>query len=72
MYTPYAHLGIRFIPLGGIGAEDVASYLKEEMIVSIGGSWIAQKEDIENHKWDGITQKAGEAVCLVKNAGGRI
>jgi 2-dehydro-3-deoxyphosphogluconate aldolase/(4S)-4-hydroxy-2-oxoglutarate aldolase len=72
MYTPYAHLGIRFIPLGGLGAEDVAPCINEEMIVSIGGSWIARKEDIENHGWDVITQRACEAISLVKKAGGRI
>jgi 2-dehydro-3-deoxyphosphogluconate aldolase/(4S)-4-hydroxy-2-oxoglutarate aldolase len=72
MYTPYAHLGIRFIPLGGLDAEDVVPCISEKMIVSIGGSWIARKEDIENHRWDIIIQKAREAVALVRKSGGRI
>jgi 2-dehydro-3-deoxyphosphogluconate aldolase/(4S)-4-hydroxy-2-oxoglutarate aldolase len=72
IYVPFAHLGIRFIPLGGLGVNDVAPYLKEEMIVSIGGSWITVKNDIENRRWDLISQKAREAVDLVSCAGGRI
>ena len=72
IYTPYAHLGLRFIPLGGLVLEDIASCLKEEMILSIGGSWIAQKGDMENRRWSAITQNARKAVEAVKNAGGRI
>ena len=72
IYTPYAHLNIRFIPLGGIEAEDIIPCLKEEMIVSIGGSWIASAKDIENKAWRNIREKAANAVALVKRGGGRI
>ena len=72
IYTPYAHLGIRFIPLGGLVVEDIASYHKEEMILSIGGSWIAQKDDIQNRNWKAITENAKKTVEAARNAGGRI
>jgi 2-dehydro-3-deoxyphosphogluconate aldolase/(4S)-4-hydroxy-2-oxoglutarate aldolase len=72
IYTPYAHLKIRFMPLGGLTEEDLASYLAEEMIISVGGSWIASGKDIENRDWEKIREKASAAVALVKQAGGRI
>ena len=72
IYTPYAHLKIRFIPLGGVEAEDISQYLKEEMIISIGGSWIAPAKDIENRDWKKIREKAAAAVALVKQGGGSI
>jgi len=72
IYTPYAHLGIRFIPLGGLEADDITAFLKEEMIISIGGSWIAPVKDIENRDWKKIRERAAAAVELVRQGGGRI
>ncbi|MDL2229962.1 bifunctional 4-hydroxy-2-oxoglutarate aldolase/2-dehydro-3-deoxy-phosphogluconate aldolase [Treponema sp. OttesenSCG-928-L16] len=72
MAAPFDHLGIGFIPLGGLAAEDLTPYLKEKIIVSVGGSWIAQKKDIEERNWNRIREKAEEAVHLVKQIGGRI
>ena len=72
IYTPYAHLGIRFIPLGGLVLEDIVPCLKEEMILSVGGSWIAQKDDIQDRNWPLITENARKAVEATRNAGGRI
>jgi 2-dehydro-3-deoxyphosphogluconate aldolase/(4S)-4-hydroxy-2-oxoglutarate aldolase len=72
IYTPYAHLKIKFIPLGGLKEEDISACLKEEMIISVGGSWIASRADIENRDWEKIRKKASSAVAMVRQAGGRI
>ncbi|MDR1587456.1 MAG: bifunctional 4-hydroxy-2-oxoglutarate aldolase/2-dehydro-3-deoxy-phosphogluconate aldolase [Treponema sp.] len=72
IYAPYAHLKIKFIPLGGLKEEDIISCLAEEMIISVGGSWIASRADIENRDWEKIRKKAASALALVKQAGGRI
>lgn len=62
MYAPYAHLGLSFIPLGGISQENLAEYAREKSIGAIGGSWIAAKKLIADQKWDTITQQARNAV----------
>jgi 2-dehydro-3-deoxyphosphogluconate aldolase/(4S)-4-hydroxy-2-oxoglutarate aldolase len=62
MYAPYAHLGLSFIPLGGISQENLAEYAREKSIGAIGGSWIAAKKLIADQKWDTITQQARDAV----------
>jgi 2-dehydro-3-deoxyphosphogluconate aldolase/(4S)-4-hydroxy-2-oxoglutarate aldolase len=59
--APYAHLGIRFLPLGGITADNLASYLVEPMILAVGGSWIAPRQLILDQKWTAITHNAAEA-----------
>lgn len=58
MQAPYAHLGLRFIPLGGLSAENAESYLRENFILAVGGSWIAKADAINNEDWSGITARA--------------
>ncbi len=58
MQAPYAHLGLQFIPLGGLSADNAESYLKEPCILAVGGSWIAKADAIENDDWSGITARA--------------
>jgi 2-dehydro-3-deoxyphosphogluconate aldolase/(4S)-4-hydroxy-2-oxoglutarate aldolase len=60
--APYAHLGIRYIPLGGLTQQNLADYLREPAVGGIGGSWIAPRDWIRNRNWSGITAAAREAV----------
>ncbi|HPN84447.1 MAG TPA: bifunctional 4-hydroxy-2-oxoglutarate aldolase/2-dehydro-3-deoxy-phosphogluconate aldolase [Victivallales bacterium] len=62
MATPYAHLGLKFVPLGGLNQENFTDYLKSKFVTAIGGSWIAKREEISQHKWASITEKARIAV----------
>ncbi len=67
--TPYAHLGLRFVPLGGLSADNAAEYLREPSVIALGGSWIAPSTAIRNQDWDGITRtarQAGEIVAAVR------
>jgi 2-dehydro-3-deoxyphosphogluconate aldolase/(4S)-4-hydroxy-2-oxoglutarate aldolase len=61
--APYAHLGLRYIPLGGINASNMGEYLREPMIAAVGGSWIANKQLIADQNWDAIKSNAREAVA---------
>jgi 2-dehydro-3-deoxyphosphogluconate aldolase/(4S)-4-hydroxy-2-oxoglutarate aldolase len=63
MQAPYAHLDLRFIPLGGLTAENAEDYLQEDIILAVGGSWIASESAITSGDWVGITQRAN-AVML--------
>jgi 2-dehydro-3-deoxyphosphogluconate aldolase/(4S)-4-hydroxy-2-oxoglutarate aldolase len=71
MAAPYAHLGLRFVPLGGITTANVRGYLQDPLILAVGGSWLAPRERIAAEDWPAITQTAQEAVACVSQAGGR-
>ncbi|MCF7944654.1 MAG: bifunctional 4-hydroxy-2-oxoglutarate aldolase/2-dehydro-3-deoxy-phosphogluconate aldolase [Spirochaetia bacterium] len=62
MHAPYAHLGLSFIPLGGINQQNLPLYAKESSICGIGGSWIASKKLISEQRWDKITEQAQTAM----------
>lgn len=65
MAAPYAHLGLKFIPLGGLNAKNMASYLADPNIAALGGSWLAPRELIKAGEWDKITALAAEAVQII-------
>jgi 2-dehydro-3-deoxyphosphogluconate aldolase/(4S)-4-hydroxy-2-oxoglutarate aldolase len=58
MSAPYAHLGIRYFPLGGLNADNMTSYLNEDNVLAIGGSWIVKRELVLNENWSEITARA--------------
>ncbi len=60
LFAPYKHRGVRFIPTGGISATNAGSYLKEDAVVAVGGSWMTA--GLANQDWDQITRLAREAV----------
>ncbi len=61
MAGPYNHLGLRYIPLGGVSQENVAQWLADPMILAAGGSWIAPPALIDASAWDEITARARAA-----------
>ncbi len=61
MAAPYVHLGIRYIPLGGIKPANLKEYLEDPLIAAIGGSWIAPKDLINEKNWNMITTNSREA-----------
>jgi 2-dehydro-3-deoxyphosphogluconate aldolase / (4S)-4-hydroxy-2-oxoglutarate aldolase len=61
MAAPFVHLGVRYIPLGGIHLDNLPSYLANEHVLSVGGSWLAPRELIVHKNWDAIRQRAQEA-----------
>lgn len=64
--APYKHLGIRYIPLGGINAGNMVDYLEEPNVLGLGGSWIAPRALIQKQDWQSITNNATEARKLVE------
>jgi len=66
MATPYAHLGIRFMPLGGVNATNMVDYMRSPLVLGVGGSWIAKKDTIAARDWDAITATAREATETAK------
>ena len=64
--APFMHLGVHFIPLGGVGPSNAAQYLSEPSVLALGGSWLAPKSLIAQGDWAAITQLAHEAATLVR------
>ncbi|MCL2833411.1 MAG: bifunctional 4-hydroxy-2-oxoglutarate aldolase/2-dehydro-3-deoxy-phosphogluconate aldolase [Treponema sp.] len=64
MDAPYKHLGVRYIPLGGVSQNNLADYAKTSQILAIGGSWIANRECIKSGAWGEITKAAKAAKDL--------
>ncbi len=59
--APYAHLGLEYIPLGGVSSENCRAYLAERSILAVGGSWIAPRDRIAAKDWKGIGEAAARA-----------
>lgn len=66
MAAPYAHLKLKYIPLGGLTRDNFATYLKNPNVVAVGGSWIATCEEISRRDWATIGAKAARAREIVK------
>ncbi|MCY2973238.1 MAG: bifunctional 4-hydroxy-2-oxoglutarate aldolase/2-dehydro-3-deoxy-phosphogluconate aldolase [Planctomycetota bacterium] len=68
--APYMHLGIQFIPLGGVSAANAEAYLREPSVLALGGSWLAPRELIQRKDWNGIMGNAREVQTIVKRVRG--
>ena len=66
MGAPYAHLGLTYIPLGGVNTGNTAEYLNSPLICAVGGSGIAPRSLIAAGNWDQIRANAREASGLVE------
>ncbi len=65
MAAPYAHLGVRYIPLGGLNQNNFIDYLKNPAIIAVGGSWLATRNEINDGAWSAITAKASAATSAI-------
>ena len=63
--APFAHLGLKFIPTGGVTLGNLKDWLKVPGVAAVGGTWIAKTEDIREGRWAQITANAKEAVAAV-------
>lgn len=57
---PYTSM--RFMPTGGISADNLNSYLAYNKIVCCGGSWIVPSKLLDAEDWAGITALCKEAI----------
>ncbi|PZX12205.1 2-keto-3-deoxy-phosphogluconate aldolase [Palleronia aestuarii] len=60
--APFLHLGLTFIPTGGVTQDNMHEWLSLPIIAAVGGTWIAKPADIEAGDWAGITARARHAV----------
>lgn len=64
--APFAHLGLRFIPTGGVSLDTMGEWLTMPEIGAVGGTWIARTSDIAEGRWKEITTRARAAVERAK------
>jgi 2-dehydro-3-deoxyphosphogluconate aldolase/(4S)-4-hydroxy-2-oxoglutarate aldolase len=62
---PYTHMGLRFMPTGGVNIDNLADYLSCETVAAVGGTWLAKKEDLAAGRWDTIRDRCRAAVEMV-------
>ncbi len=65
---PYAHTGVKFIPTGGITAQNLQHYLKLPVVAAIGGSWMVNPALVQAGNWTEITQLTRAALALATQA----
>ena len=57
---------IKFVPTGGISEKNLQSYMENDKITAVGGSWMATQSMIRAGQFDEITRKSRQAVDFVK------
>ena len=68
--APYQHLGLTYMPLGGVSQANARPWLQSPLTLAVGGSWIAKRDAIRDHDWEGIGQSARAIRALVQEIRG--
>ncbi len=68
LWATYKHMGIHFVPTGGIKAENLSDYLKTPGVSAVGGTWLAKPEDLAEGRFDEIEKRCAAAVQTVAHA----
>ena len=63
--APFAHLGVKFIPTGGVSPDNLMDYLNLSVVLAAGGTWIAKRDTIADGKWDVIRENCRQVAKLV-------
>ena len=66
--SPY--VGVKFMPTGGINANNVRDYLKYDRIIACGGSWMVKGDLIKAGDFEKIKELTAEAAGIVKEIRG--
>jgi 2-dehydro-3-deoxyphosphogluconate aldolase/(4S)-4-hydroxy-2-oxoglutarate aldolase len=61
---PFGHTPLRFVPTGGINADNMASYLALRAVAAVGGSWFVDRKAVATGDWGTIRTLASEAAEL--------
>ncbi len=53
--------GVKFIPTGGVNAENLRQYMDASFVHAVGGSWVCPKAEITKGNFDRITELCKQA-----------
>ena len=59
----FGHTGVRFMPTGGIDANNLRDYLALPIVAAVGGSWMVEKSLIATKNWKQIDLLTREALA---------
>jgi 2-dehydro-3-deoxyphosphogluconate aldolase / (4S)-4-hydroxy-2-oxoglutarate aldolase len=62
--APYQHLGVKYIPLGGVNEANCHTWLRNRHVGGIGGSWLAPQNLIAAQDWSAIQHLAARAIAI--------
>ena len=62
--APYQHLGVRYIPLGGVSEANCGEWLRSPHVGAVGGSWLASRDLIARRDWAAIRERAERAAAI--------
>jgi 2-dehydro-3-deoxyphosphogluconate aldolase/(4S)-4-hydroxy-2-oxoglutarate aldolase len=57
---------LRFVPTGGVNADNLGDYLGLKPVLAVGGSWMVEKSLVTAGDWDEITRRTRDAVALTQ------
>lgn len=58
--------GLKFIPTGGVNAQNLAEFAASPFVHAVGGSWVCTKADIAAHNFDKITELCKAAKASIE------
>ena len=59
---------VSFVPTGGISASNLAEWITQPFIRSVGGSWMITTQLVQEGHWEEITRLSAHALQIVKQA----
>jgi 2-dehydro-3-deoxyphosphogluconate aldolase/(4S)-4-hydroxy-2-oxoglutarate aldolase len=59
---------VSFLPTGGIGPDNLSSYLQSKAVIAVGGSWMVRRGNISNGEFARIGELSRQALSLVAQA----
>ena len=62
--SPFKHLNLKYVALGGINQTNFTKYIKSDNIIGVGGSWIAEEILNKNNNWSEISIRAKKLIEL--------
>ena len=68
--APYRHLGVSFMPTGGVTAKNAPEWLAIPEIACVGGTWLGKADDLKAGNWDKIEADAKAAMDMLKTVRG--
>ena len=57
---------VRFVPTGGIGADDLAAYLSRPAVFAVGGSWMVAPGLVSAGDFGEVSRRTAAAVAVAQ------
>lgn len=62
---PYGHTNLKYIPMGGVNAGNMASFMQHDSVLAAGGSWLCPSTMIADKAYGEVTRIVRESLQCV-------